>query len=584
MSCSIFDLADPFSPLTLDRVNYGHPLTSTCPIFHLPIELLSSITQHLDHGDLASLALVDRDCHQLARSIQFSTLKVDYYRPTTYCLLEKLKMEREMGTPTIGACVRCLIVTDMSNQGHQESIRDLAHQPWDLHHQSRKNTYISAVCAVIAGALPNLLALDWNVSVTLSSRFLQSIAVSPIKHLKLCGVSLAQTYLWEEAPPIGELQEPLAEWALETLDVTVVGKFLDCDSTLLDIVCYASPTLRVLALRSNIVSWKMSRTFGEKISSFPSLRALLLDSVGVDGDALAMLMGRSAQLRAIFIDSTREGISYNLRRMGYVDTLERFHWIRNHVNNHIEILGFIDANPHLRSFETGSALPASFICDRLLPRLKNFQDLTSLSLIWEGKCIPRDALRLLGFMVALRHVWLSAGDQIAHNHRWEIDHTVIRESLAPLRQLKSLAFSQDTYRMWWTRESSERYYTTKEVPLQGYFAYLNIEEIDEVEMLNDVVNDCGQDADYEGAESFLRRIRDFEDLAWERYHQWCMVELGTWYAECFPELEWCYMGQLSMVIRSSREADLEITERDRSLKVLKNKWGARTSTTRRQCW
>jgi hypothetical protein len=473
--------------------------------------------------------------------------------------------------------VRRLIVTDMPNPAHQEVIRDLAQQPQDSLHQSQKNSYISALCAVIAGALPNLLVLDWNVSVTLSPHFLQSISVSPIKHLKLCDVSLAQSYLWED-PPIIELRDP--KWALETLDVTVVGKFLDSDSALLDIVRHASPTLRALALRSNIISWKMSRMFGEKIQSFPSLHVLLLDSVGVDGDALAMLIGRNTNLRAIFIDSTRAGIAYNLRKRGNVHTLERFHWIRNHVDDYIDILAFIDANPQLRAFETASALLSPFICDQLLPKLRSFQDLTSLSLIWHGRGIPRDALHLLGFMTTLRHVWLSAGDQTTHRHDWEIDHTVIRESLTPLHHLKSLVFSQDTYSMWWTRDGSERYYTTKEVPLQSYFAYMDIEEIDEVEMLNDVVNDCGQEADFEAAERFLKRIRDLEGLAWERYHQWCMVGLGTWYAECFPALEWCYTGQLSMVIRdhqSSREADLDITERDISLTVLKKKWEVRTA-------
>jgi hypothetical protein len=574
MSCSIFDQADLISPLTLDRANRGCPLTSTSPIFQLPIELLGSIIQYLNHADLASLALVDRDCRQLARSIQFSTLKLDYYRGTTSSLLAKLETEQESGSqePTIGACVRRLIVTDMPDLPNQEFIRDLAQQPLDPLHQSKKNAYISALCAVIAGALPNLLAIDWNVSVTLSPYFLRSIAVSPVKHLRLCDVSLGRAYIAWEVPLDMALRDP--KWALETLDVTAVGKVFHRDSALLDIIRQASPTLRALALRSNIISWKIPLTVGEKVPIFPSLHVLLLASIGVDGDALAILIGKSTQLRAMFVDSTGAGISYNMRLTGKVHTLERFYWIRHHADNYSDVLAFIDANPQLRSFETASPLPPLFVCDRLLPRLSRFQDLTSLSLIWEGKNIPGDALHLLGFIATLRNVWLSAGDQTTH-HDWVIDHTAIRDSLAPLHHLKSLAFSQDTYSMWWTRESSQRYYTIKEVPLENYFAYLDIEEIDQIEMMNEVANDCGVEGDESAAQGFLQQIRDIEDVAWERYHQQCMVGLGTWYAEYFSALEWCYIGQLSMVIRDhrgSREADLDITERDIALKVLKKKW------------
>jgi len=54
-------------PLFFDRVNEGFPITSATPFFQLPIELLNDITTYLGAEDLKSLALVDRDCRQLAR-------------------------------------------------------------------------------------------------------------------------------------------------------------------------------------------------------------------------------------------------------------------------------------------------------------------------------------------------------------------------------------------------------------------------------------------------------------------------------------------------------------------------------------
>jgi hypothetical protein len=60
-------------PFTFDCVNGGR----SPDVLILPVELLGHITPYLSNYDLASLAMVDHDCRQLARSVQFVTVKLD---------------------------------------------------------------------------------------------------------------------------------------------------------------------------------------------------------------------------------------------------------------------------------------------------------------------------------------------------------------------------------------------------------------------------------------------------------------------------------------------------------------------------
>lgn len=75
--------------LSFDRVMEGRTVDSQSYLFALPIEILGQIMQYLFAGDLATLALVNSDCRQLARSQQFKAIRLDY-SPNTWLLLEKL--------------------------------------------------------------------------------------------------------------------------------------------------------------------------------------------------------------------------------------------------------------------------------------------------------------------------------------------------------------------------------------------------------------------------------------------------------------------------------------------------------------
>ena len=61
----------PVEPLSFDRVNEGRAPRTNALLFHLPFEILNVILQFVTSESLSSLALVNWDCRQWARSRQF---------------------------------------------------------------------------------------------------------------------------------------------------------------------------------------------------------------------------------------------------------------------------------------------------------------------------------------------------------------------------------------------------------------------------------------------------------------------------------------------------------------------------------
>ena len=108
------------SPLTFDRVVEGRAVTAQdSPLFRIPTEILTVIASYLvtNKEDLASLALVNSDCRQLARSCQFRTVKLDA-SPHSYSILgilqrEAVKRRQNRGytrSLSLGACIHRVVI------------------------------------------------------------------------------------------------------------------------------------------------------------------------------------------------------------------------------------------------------------------------------------------------------------------------------------------------------------------------------------------------------------------------------------------------------------------------------------------
>jgi len=105
-------------PLTLDRVMENRPFRSDSPLFSLPIEILTLIFEYIDDASLPTLAFVNDDFHNVARSRQFSSVHLNYSKSAealvNYLLLETYDRLKNNGPPSsssLGACIRRLTVS-----------------------------------------------------------------------------------------------------------------------------------------------------------------------------------------------------------------------------------------------------------------------------------------------------------------------------------------------------------------------------------------------------------------------------------------------------------------------------------------
>jgi hypothetical protein len=201
----------PPLPLSFDRVMEGRPPSTPAPLFGLPDEILTIIVQYVDHESLRSLALVNSDCRQWARSVQFNSICLDYSPSSLGVLRELLKevVERISDTktgmtlrPAMGACIRRITVaTNPSIFGRYHEVEmdddfrdlDVAIQAERL----RKATagyfdmYLGSLNAAFMDpkTLPHIEFLDWEDSSSPPQTFFDHLARSSVQHLKLYRVT-----------------------------------------------------------------------------------------------------------------------------------------------------------------------------------------------------------------------------------------------------------------------------------------------------------------------------------------------------------------------------------------------------------
>ena len=114
----------PPLPLLFDRVSEGRKPVSRTRLLNIPLEVLALVVQKVPETSLASVALVNSDWRQLARSRQFGSLHFDY-SDRTLAIIDKLKEEATdrsnlgglTGKPALGPCIRRLTVATHPGSG-----------------------------------------------------------------------------------------------------------------------------------------------------------------------------------------------------------------------------------------------------------------------------------------------------------------------------------------------------------------------------------------------------------------------------------------------------------------------------------
>jgi F-box domain len=545
--------AVPPLPLTYDRVNEGRPPSSDTPLFRLPVELLNAILLHISHDSLASLAQVNRDCRQLARSRQFASVCLNYSDNSLQLVLHLIKESTERLTnrgltnlPSLGACIRRLTVATSSGWvGFRHNLQleelqtltpEVKRSKMDKASAMFFDNYIPAIQYILP-LLPHLELLDWEDRIDLSRDFFQTILLSHFQHLKLFRVAVADEFQVSIPKTLTS-----RGWPLRSLYLELNASFRHHDkhrSVLplsISLLRACAPTLESLTWIGPVIgeaplsraSWDLS------LPPFENLRELVIKFWRTTIPDLSILhalipLAEQCRLRSLSIAPDGRLISEFVNQCGKIQSLERLLWSDYSGEKPVD---FVLANDQLLKLSIPYPTLPELLQSRLLPAMsRSFVNLTSLRLTWKGISIPEEALRLISTLKWLEQICLSAGEQAGWRHDWLIDHQSMREAFSKLPNLRKFAFPRDSY----DNEEGpvERYYSN-EFTREAVIAARHIRlDADDQEDMNE---------DY--TENFSRQLRK----AWERLHRGKMLSEADQYLQVLPDspLEWMYFGQIPM--------------------------------------
>lgn len=549
----------PPLPLLFDRVSEGRKPVSGAKLLRIPLEVLALVVHNIPEASLASLALVNSDCRQLARSRQFASLHFDY-SDHTLAIINKLQGEvtersNDAGLTSklaLGPCIRRLTVATHPGWVQYRHNVELS-EKFNALPKKEKSKRLTAACDAFFGSyitsiqdllsnrtvLPHLELLDWEDMIALQPSFFDAIAQSTIQHLKLFRVHVDK--LFTVSPP---QSQPSRAWPLQSLYLEIMPAWGNMD---LDVSRLCTNILRICAPSLRSLTWSTCspdpiHTDGLGSSPrFPSLRHLRLEYLKlVDVCYLEELV--HDELNALDVNTNSSpACSEFFDRRGRIPGLEIFVWSSSNLPEP-QSLAFLGANPQVSKLSMPQAVSATLLEDRIVPMLaQSFSKLTSLSLVWDSLNISCQAMEYISQITTLEQLHLSAGFQAGWRHDWPVDHQVMQKYLRNLPLLKKLAFSRDSYSNGLT-VSCERYY------------------VDGIRGLEDVLD-----------ENHTRE--KFE----EKHRQWIMGQANDYVVE-MPQLEWLYFGQIPMAVAECPESQKKIarpltTERDGCWTLLREMFG-----------
>lgn len=581
------DIVPPL-PLAFDRVNEGRAPSSQAPLFSLPFEILGIILGYLPDNWLASLAVVNSDCRQLARSRQFASILLDY-SDTSVGLVKKLVEEararRDNGNnltlnPSLGACIRRMTIATDSEwlrsshrvwlENMQEVEQTQTEEPLARARRAFFDLYIPSIQVVLCDSLPHLELLNWKDIIWLRAPMFRALACSTVKHLKF-----SHLYIDRGLESIRPLVPAAREWPLRSLHFKlhmrhIFDSVAELSRFCANILSLCAMTLEsiVLKLPDPINLQGIPQWFDLPVPRFPALRHLQLDNV--DPLVLDALIpaGALCYLRTLEVGITVRDEVYSrfFNNRGCIQSLETFIWTCFGREDQ-EPVHFLHANPQLSKLALSLWPSPPFLEERVFPLLsRSFTRLSSLHLHWYAYSISESVLRLIGTLASLQQLHLSVQKKFARSPEWLVDHALLRTHLGTLPWLKRIALSQDTYLLDDDLDGDWPYYTM----LGKTFRPRDAEE----EVWADWVNSPDTDEPDNYQEPSRREV------AWEAVHQKRMLAEAAAYARSMPRVEWLYFGQIPMQIERSRDRVTAVplsTRRDNCNTLLSKMFGRDTS-------
>jgi len=545
------------SPLAFDRVMEGTAVTAlNSPLFKIPTEILAIIVNYIamSNDDIASLALVNSDCRQLARSCQFRTVTLDasHRSGSILGILQREAVERRRNhghtrSPSLSACIRRVAV---NNSGYWDeiialkprkpgrSIEDTSDDAFDDDEgkvqqwrasagalgQKLSEIYRPNVLFVIS-SLVHLESLAMSQA-GWSQSLLNSLTACTLRHLSLRDVQMTDVIPVMDGSVI---------WPLETLDISLGWDFhfsrssnrpsLNASSSWNTILRLCSASLKVLFLSHRVALGKKEDAVSFSLQ-FPLLRQLDLTwESHLDQSALRSLILTSPQLSTLAINYGHQATRELLDREGEIQSLETLvlHQSIEKVPDDSP-LDFLKKNPQLKAFAFHGA-GTSTLLKRILSLLTTVAQPRKLSMTWDGVLIPDSSLDALSSLSSVEVLHLSSGFQDGWRHDWPIRHDTIISHLKPLRGLRRLAFTRDVYSY------------SRQGQLFEYSSYLQL-----------------------------------RDEAWELHHR-CMRAEAIKYAKAFPNLEFIHVGKISFKVSHVKNGlELEATD-DEEFSWLRSMFG-----------
>lgn len=535
--------------LTFDLVMEGKPIAAhDCPLFKIPTVVLTIIVNYLstDNEVLASLALVNSDCRQLARSCQFRTVKFDFSPRAQSMLLtlqrEVVERRRYRGwdftptTPTLSACIRRVLVNynayweeisaHPGNPGR--SLEDTSEDAYDddenklqrwlvfvMELSRRKNMVYDKNMYLVISGLVHLESLeisnaDWNQDLLIELRS------SHMKHLTIRELQMNRRVPVQDfsvAIPLESLNIHLG-WNHD-FSYYYHGPNLNASESWNTILRFFSASLKVLILSHGAaVTYKQNMEDTISFSlQFPQLHLLDLHrETYFDQSALRSLILTSPRLSALVINYGHQATRELLDREGHISSLETL--VLSHAIHDIpddSTFDFLKKNSHLKAL--GFHEPeTSTVLQQRLSILTAFPQLKKLSMTWKGVDIPGPSLNALSKLSSLEILHLSSADQSGSRDDWPVRHEIIISRLKPLKNLIQVAFTRDMY------------------------SYV----------------DEGHQLEF----SYVELRHNSWDLHHQSMHGWSVA-----YAKAFPNLEFIHMGELSFDInRVQNGIELKTTE------------------------
>ena len=448
----------PVAPMTLSfsRVNGGRSVTSQTLLFRLPIELVQEVVAYLDIVDLKSLALVDRDCRQLARSRLFASVVLDYSSERWQLLNELLREVRVRQdndgvseSPSIGVCIRHLTVrtNPRAMASHfkigKYSGRSLTPEKKEEVIDSYCETYLPAIAQILRSALPNLDGLEWGDHIAIPQYMFTAISSSPIRQIGLRNGVLGSGCEYPD-PPV----EPRQRWALRSLNWWIVPELNYGRRDWLRMARFCKSFFEEVAPTLERLSCD-GRVFPEDCAiRFPRLRTLWLDAWMMTKDlALENFFpadAGSCVLRSVAINGPGSNGLCRwkfLAKRGHIRGLEVLNLRSIDAGHRIPMTAFLSANPQLKFLLMSSPKP-EFLNTTILPFFAaNLRFLTSLVITLWSSVIPAHTLDAIGRISSLTSLWIAAG-QCYWIQKWIIDNPPSIAALSPLRNLTRLALSE----------------------------------------------------------------------------------------------------------------------------------------------